>query len=137
MSDSPQPATIDNTDTLNPAEPADTPVAAPLATEDPATPLIKEEPVVAAPADPITGSDYTNTSNGNQVAVLSTIDYSTNTVIYNYTITANSTEHNASSNYYGMNGGTATSNSTLSAESPDDVTDVPGNASLQLSLIHI
>ena len=137
MSDSPQPTTIDNTDTLNPAEPAATPVAAPLATEDPATPLIKEEPVVAAPADPITGSDYTNTSNGNQVAVLSTIDYSTNTVIYNYIITANSTEHNASSNYYGMNGGTATSNSTLSAESPDDVTDVPGNASLQRNGFHL
>lgn len=128
MSDSPQPTTIDNTETLIPAEPAATPVATPLATED---------PVAASPTDPITGNGYTNTSNGNQVAVLSTIDYSTNTVIYNYTLTSYSTEHNTSSNQYSMNGGTATSNSSLSAGSPDDVTGAPGNASLQRNGFHL
>jgi hypothetical protein len=74
MSDSPQPPTFDNTDLLNPAEPAASPVAAPLATEN---------PVATAPQDPITGNGYTNTSNGNQVAVLSTIDYSTTNVTNN------------------------------------------------------
>lgn len=128
MSDSPQSPTFDNSNPLNPAEPAETPVAAPLATEGPA---------VTAPEDPITGNGYTNTSNGNQVAVLSTIDYSTNTVIYNYTLTSNSTEHNASSNHYSMNGGTATSNASLSAGSPDDVTGAPGNASLQRNGFHL
>ena len=128
MSDSPQPDTIDNTETLIPAEPLATTVAEPLASED---------PVVAAPADPITGNGYTNTSNGNQVAVLSTIDYSTNTIIYNYTLTSNSTENHASSNHYDMNSGSTTSNPSLSAESPDDVTGAPGNTSLQRNGFHL
>jgi hypothetical protein len=158
MSDSPQSPTFDNSNPFNPAEPAETPVATPLIAEDPsepiATPLVTKDSSIAAPADPITGNGYTNTSNGNQVAVLSTIDYSTNTIIYNYTLISNSTEHNSSSSYYNMNGGTTTSdspisagssadmtvasgNSSLSAGSPDDVTGAPGNASLQRNGFHL
>jgi hypothetical protein len=63
------------------------------------TPVIDSEAPVSQQQDPITGldastSDYTNTSNGNQVAVLSTIDYSTNLHVYNYTIYNNSTTTN-------------------------------------------
>jgi hypothetical protein len=149
MSDSPQTNAIDNTETLIATEPAAaTPVAKPLAIED---------PVSTSPTDPITGNGYTNTSNGNQVAVLSTIDYSTNTVNYNHhstnivnynyysintvnenhTLTACPAEHSMSSNQYSMSGGNTASNSSLSAESPDDVTGTPGNASLQRNGLHL
>lgn len=57
--------------------------------------------------DPITGVDpaadgYTNTSNGNQIAVLSTIDYSTNVNILNSSTTTDVSNHNTSitNNYY-------------------------------------
>ena len=61
-----------------------------------------------ASPDPITGGDpsdsgYSNTSNGNQIAVLSTIDYSTNVNILNSsssTTTASSNHNSATNNYY-------------------------------------
>ena len=99
--------------------------------------------------DPVTGlnpSDYTNTSNDNQIAVLSTIDYSTNIHIYNYTINNNTSTTNNSLNRIddvaAPTSGRATSSANSSsntagrgeATSPDDTA---GATSLQRSGIHV
>lgn len=155
MSDSPQPDTIDNTETLIPAEPLATTLAEPLASEDPMTdktaettvaePIVAKDPVQdqlaeakshddqepqisaqpqptdnaldASQTDPISGHDYTNTSNGNQVAVLSTIDYSTNIVIYNYNLNSiyNTQEYNQSFNSQQEDNSTSSSVNSMSS----------------------
>ena len=87
------PAVIDPapTETLDPVveEPLDPAVADPAVIEPATTETL--DPVVEDPADPITGLDseksgYSNTSNGNQIAVNSTFDNSENNLtVYDYT----------------------------------------------------
>jgi len=50
------------------------------------------------PVDPVTG--YSSTSNGNQIAVLSTIDYSTNTITYTYNYISVSETNNTTTHYH-------------------------------------
>lgn len=95
--------------------------------------------------DPITGSDptdngYSNTSNGNQIAVLSTIDYSTNVNILNSssTTTTDASNHNSATNnyyyyYYTTNNTSAQSNAETSTPNQDPIT---GSTSLMRSAVH-
>ena len=68
----------------------DTPIDSLTPTDTQAEP-IATEPIATTAADPITGnntgssSSYSDSSNGNQVAVLSTLDYSTNLTVVNTT----------------------------------------------------
>lgn len=90
------------------------------------------------PIDPITGDDYTNTSNGNQVAVLSTIDYSTDLNVYNTSATTQS--HNTT-NYQTVNNNyyCRTSSESTKTASPTpmaEVDQVTGSSQLQREAIH-
>lgn len=128
MSDSLPEATNSAEQPVSPAEPASTAVAGPLLPADTS---------VAAPVDPITGNSPTNTSNGNQVAVLSTIDYSTNTIIYNYQLSSSTQEHNSTTHNYSLS---ASNSGTIPAPATnpgDQLTGAPGNTSLQRNGFHL
>lgn len=128
MSETQETAILDNAETNSPIEPAPTAVAEPLATDN---------PVVAAPADPITGNGYSNTSNGNQVAVLSTIDYSTNTIIYHYDLTSTTIENHSTTVHDGISGGSSETSGALEIASSDAITGSGTSASLQRNGFHL
>lgn len=123
-------ATIDPSATTDPTGPA-----APAATTSPSDPVGVADPAVTAPVDPITGTGGSNTSNGNQVAVLSTIDYSTNNIVYNYNLTSSSEQQSSTTNNYSMTGSSSQTVSSLAGNSStsDSITGNPGSSSLQRS----
>ena len=123
MSEAIQDPSIESTDLTSTSETTVAPIA-------PLLPLEGEETTVAAPLDPITGNGYTNTSNGNQVAVLSTIDYSTTNVVYNYNLNA-SNETNSTSHIYGMSNTSQGSYQESTSDTADN-SDITGNSSSSL-----
>jgi hypothetical protein len=87
----------------------------------------------AASPDPITGGDpsdngYSNTSNGNQIAVLSTIDYSTNLNILNNSSTTNIY-------YYHTTNNASTPSTTGTNTSNQD--PISGSTNLIRSAVHV
>ncbi len=128
MSESFPEATNNTEQPVTPAEPTSTAVAGPLLPADTS---------VAAPVDPITGNGYTNTSNGNQVAVLSTIDYSTNTIIYNYQLNSTTQEYSSITHNYNMSTSNSGSIPATAANPGGTLSGSPGNTSLQRNGLHL
>ena len=111
----------------------DTPIDSLTPTDTQAEP-IATEPIATTAADPITGnntgssSSYSDSSNGNQVAVLSTLDYSTNLTIVNTTqqITYN-TVYNYSSQATASTNPASTSAASASAASTSALAQTTAN----------
>lgn len=94
-----------------------------------------------ASPDPITGgnpsdSGYSNTSNGNQIAVLSTIDYSTNINILSSRTTTASNNQNSTTNYYYYYAPIYTNGQTGAGANTSNQDPITGSNSLQRSAVH-
>ena len=80
-------------------------------------------------ADPVTGSGSESTSNGNLIAILSTVDLSTNVITYTYQVSVNMITNNTTTYNTTVSESTTRSDQELISSSEDAITGISSEIS--------